>query len=686
MNNLSQTLKKAPWVTPVFLLVICGLAYGLLLPTLGFFWDDWPYLLLYRRFGPGGYPDFVATDRPYSAWIFMLTTWLWGEQALGYHITGLLLYWLCAVLLWRLIRLIWPEYKKEALWVALLFAIYPGFLGHPKALIYNNHYAAMVLYMFSLVASVKAVSSGGKRAWLWHFPGVLAVMVSQFSLEYFIGWEAVRLIAIWLTVSKSIPEFAQRLWKSFLNIMPYGLATLFFLTWRVFFFQFPTYQPVSFTGESVSLARWLWDIASQSFEGVVLAWQRAIPGLINIDYSPRFWLTYYVLTGLVIGIVFVFLYFMGKDEETHRNAQFSPKPSFGLPALFMAIAGIGAAGWPFWLVNLTLNIDGFFTSRFTLAFIPWTALLITAGLHYLGRLRVNWSHILTSGVVAFLVGGSAGYHFQNANYYRHEWIEVQRYFQQLVTRAPDLEPGTILLVNDMRSIDIFQDDSLSAILILTYAPESRSEMLEYVLHYHSVRVNRQIPALEPGLPVNHVWRSMLFSSTTDKILVVHYDPPGCLHVVDPNQPDRIPADFPDWMALAVPLSKPNLIITDPETAATPPSHIFDLDEGPNWCLFYQAAELAAQRGDWGQVNHLADRAFDLSDRTNEPTERLVFIEGYLRTERWESARAVSDEMFDLLEGDSTEAICDLWQTVIDDDPGLASEINGGSWPSFCIVD
>jgi len=114
MSKKLRKLKISNLKVPLILLILCVLAYGLLIPTLGYYWDDWPYAWINHMYGPAGYPQYVALDRPYSAWIFMLLTSFLGEQPLGYHISALLLYWLCAVLFWSLVRLVWPGHEKEA--------------------------------------------------------------------------------------------------------------------------------------------------------------------------------------------------------------------------------------------------------------------------------------------------------------------------------------------------------------------------------------------------------------------------------------------------------------------------------------------------------------------------------------------------------------------------------------------
>jgi hypothetical protein len=658
-----KSTTRPPWITPLILLVVSVLAYGLLIPGLGFYWDDLPYALIYHRFGPAGYPEFVASDRPHSAWVFMGLTWLLGENPIGYHIFGLLLYWFCAVLFWVLIQQIWPQHEKEALWASLLFVIYPGFLGQPKTIIYNHHFSAMALYLFSLIGTVKAVklSQGEgdwRKAWRWHLPAVLATALSQFTIEYFIGWEAVRLMAVWITLARQNASRKQRLRKSLFHLVPYWLVTLVFLFWRVYIFSFPTYQPLGGEGADIVSLGWWWDILSQVVDAVLIVWRYALPLLSSQDYSQTFWLAYLLLT--LVSIISVFLVLQTYGAKNQPAGEHSNN-KFGWPALLMALAGIGFAGWPFWLVNLELSIVGHFRSRFTLAFIPWAALLMVVLIHAIGSIQARWSKIFTTSLVALLVGGSIGWHFWNANYYRNQWVDLQRYFQQLVRRAPGLEPGTILLINDLQTLSLYQDDSLTALLNWTYAPDNKTDELDFAVFYLSVRLGMEFPTLETGWPIEKDFRSLSFSSSTDNMLVIYSDPPGCLRVLDPNLPDRAPLTLPPAMIEAIPLSNLDLIQTDKVPGAALPPHLFAVDDTESWCLYFQEAELAAQRGDWGRVAEIGQLAYAIPDRANEQTEHFVFIDGFLRTGQIKTALALSQEVNANTGGKLNERICGIWR-------------------------
>lgn len=691
LNKIKQ--EKSTFTTPLILLIICIMAYGLMIPTLGYYWDDWPYALINHMYGPSGYPDYVALDRPYSAWIFMLLTSILGEQPIGYHISALLLFWLCTVLFWVLLRLLWPEHKQPALWAALLMAVYPGFLGHPQAIIYNHHFASMGLYLFSLIGMVKAIqawANKSKPGWhvlWWHLPSLAALMLSQFSIEYFIGWEASRLLIAWFALRRFAISTKKRAGMTILNTLPYYFVSMVFLFWRVYIFRFPTYSPIRVGEAEFSLSEWFINIFDQIVSAVILAWERAFPQLSQGDFSRPFWLAYLGLIFLTSVFAFIILYKSHLESNWQQDAKMDQAPPFGRSALLIALAGLAFAGWPFWLTNLTINIDSPFRSRFTLAFIPWIALLLATSFHWFSQIRHRWVKTLNLVVISLLVGGSVGYHLWNANYYRHQWLVTQRYFQQLVQRIPGLETGTSLIINDLQAISLNEDDSLTAILNWTYAPDQTDPQMAYIVQYLSERLGWEIPDLEPGLPIEQPFRSLHFSGTTDQMLLVYYQPPGCLRVLDGEHPDRLPRDFPDWMVPALPFSNLSVIRADQQEHAVPPLHLFDVVDSETWCLYFEEADLASQREDWAKVAELGDNAFTLKHQSNEVSELFVFIEGYLWMGRLEDAERISILLSERSGGYYDTGICRLWREVESEIPGgfAADDDLATIYSSFCGV-
>jgi hypothetical protein len=117
------------------------------------------------------------------------------------------------------------------------------------------------------------------------------------------------------------------------------------------------------------------------------------------------------------------------------------------------------------------------------------------------------------------------------------------------------------------------------------------------------------------------------------------------------------------MIAALPLSDLSLIQSGDRSPASPPLHLFDLEMKDTWCINFQQADLAAQEGDWEQVVELGDYAFDRAQEASELTEMFVFLEGYLRLGRIETAREISQDVSVESDGLLDDEICTLWQQV-----------------------
>ena len=129
LNKLYINNKAVPFII-LFLLVA---SFGLLIPKLGFYWDDWPVIFMTETQGSTGFWDFYQYDRPFSAWTYLLSAPILGTSPIGWHIYSLLLRWLTVVFLWLTLQKIWPSKPRQTFWIALLFSVYPIFNQQPVA-------------------------------------------------------------------------------------------------------------------------------------------------------------------------------------------------------------------------------------------------------------------------------------------------------------------------------------------------------------------------------------------------------------------------------------------------------------------------------------------------------------------------------------------------------------------------
>src|SRR5512138_296675 len=119
---------------PFLFILITILAYGLLLPLTGFYWDDWPFAWLAKFLGPGEFIPAFRGFRPFLGPIFFLTTSLLPAHPLAWQTLALVIRWCSGLAAWYALNQIWPQHRQAVLVAGLLFLVYPGYSQHWVAL------------------------------------------------------------------------------------------------------------------------------------------------------------------------------------------------------------------------------------------------------------------------------------------------------------------------------------------------------------------------------------------------------------------------------------------------------------------------------------------------------------------------------------------------------------------------
>lgn len=616
------------------------LSYGIFIPLWGLYGDDWIYMWNYHQFGAGGFIDFVAVDRPFSAWIYMLSTPLFGETIWPYHLLLLVLRWLSVFLLWKILRMIWPKNSRQTAWVALLFAIYPGFQQQPIAVQFILHFATLDLSLFSIWAMLRAVQQPQQKRILT--VAALAASLGMFGIEYFVGFELLRPVLVWM-VLRDEADRRQRLKRSLLAWLPYLIVFVAFAIWRVFIFAFPTYEPQLLYGLREAPLDALMELAKRVFTDLKTtlygAWRQTLK-------RPAESLNLYIL--LSAGTFFLSLLYMVKlapdvvdDGQKQRWFETWPLQAFALGGLSLAVVG-----WPFWVPNVPLNL-AFPWDRSLLPFIPGACLVLVALVDVIVRPKAQV--IILSGLVALAVG----FHFQNAQIYRDEWRNLQTYFWQMTWRMPGLQEGTVI-ISDAIPLWRYSDNDLTPLVNWIYAPELDTEDMAYKYFDMSTRVGSPLPGLEEGLTFSHNYRNTTFTGNTSDVLSIFYQAPGCMKVLDPAG-DMLPANVPDTLLETLHLSHVDHILTG--GAALPP-RILGEEPAHGWCYYYEKAALAQQAGDWQTIVDLGETTEleGLAAAQGFTEEYLPFIEGYARTGNWDQALSLTEAASQ----DAGPGLCKLW--------------------------
>ena len=200
-----------------------------------------------------------------------------------------------------------------------------------------------------------------------------------------------------------------------------------------------------------------------------------------------------------------------------------------------------------------------------------------------------------------------------------------------------------------------------------------------------MRLGNELEALKPGLPVHQNYLAATFNSSSDKVVAVHFAPPGCFRVLNPVYDRDLPfapmmgedADLltetglpvlPRSAAKALTLSNLGQIVSSAKSPTLP--EILGLEPAHTWCYYFEKADLARQSDDWEQVAAIGDQAFAIPYYPDDYSEYLPFIEAYARTGRWEDARNLTRKTADLMPI-LRPALCAVWQRV---EPDLSTNI------------
>jgi len=493
------------------LLLIAFFSYGIFTFQQGFHWDDWGITWIIRTLGKPGLVDYFATNRPFLAYVYSITTSLFGTNPLAWHLFSLLMRWLTAVSLLWVLRMLWPEHKRETFFAAIFFLVYPGFNQQAIAIIYSHFFLAQTL-LFTSIGLMLKFARQPRRFWWAGLLGVLFSAYNLFSTEYFFGLELLRPILLWLGTRNQWPEWKPRLKRALLTYMPFLLALLGYLYWRYFILGFYLYQPGLVTDLSSSPMDRLANIPGTLWEqwrvAAWAAWGQFFQLPDFAAYGPRLTLVFiFVLVFTGIG-----LYVLTKRFKEIENSSWRFSILWiGLGFLSMLLAGI-----PFLVTDLPLRLI-FPNSRFTMPFALGAALILVGIL----ELWPKWSHKMAALAV--------GVQFNNGFLWREDWQQQKSFFWQMAWRIPDLEPGSILLSSDT-PFEYSSDNSLTFPLNLIYSPENRSTEIEHAYFFVSVRLRNELEALKPGLPIHQDYLAATFDSSSDQVVAVHFarrDASGC---------------------------------------------------------------------------------------------------------------------------------------------------------------
>jgi hypothetical protein len=624
--------KLEPWLAAGLIVLATMVTYGVLIPQLGFYRDDWYMTWAGQGQGPAGIIQLFRTDRPLIGWTFALLFKFFGANVLLWQIGGLALKALTGLSVLWILRLVWPKKRLETTLAALLFVLYPGFYQQPVAGTFIIDLIGLNAAFVSIALSIYIVKSHNRLMQI--IATLLGIALGLLNLglyEATIGLEVVRWVLVWyvavgslkggevtsLTAKKNfiaqlqLPRVLKLLW-------PYFLMLAAFLYWRIFMF--------TSTRRATNIDVLLGDYASNPllsvvqvfigylkdlFETIVLAWFVPFYQFTAEGSSANF-LSALGLALIVMALagaygLWFYRQYRDSDEDCpfHRDLLWIGLLAVAIPTGVIVVLGR----------NVLFGIQW---DRYTTQSMFGVGILVTGLIFYFLRRPARWTVLLILIFLAVMT------HYHSAAFYRNFWTYERTVWWQLSWRAPDLKDGTTVVVALPKGFRLAEEYEVWGPANMVYSPGA------------PMRVSGQVPNeslvidLSKGQTEKRQNRGLSIVRDYSKPLIVSFSSPSsCVHVLDGSLL-QLPLSEADDIKEIAPYSQIDLIDVAAQPK-TPPVATFGAEPPRTWCYYYQKISLALQARNAAEAASLADEASQKGLSPSDSSEWMPVLTAYANT-------------------------------------------------------
>ncbi len=227
--------------------------------------------------------------------------------------------------------------------------------------------------------------------------------------------------------------------------------------------------------------------------------------------------------------------------------------------------------------------------------------------------------------------------WQNQVNYIDIWKNSKDYWQQLIWRAPGMEPGTTIVSAGEYLAE--EDYEIFAPASMIYYPnvDGWAPVSAEILNENTIR------DVKLGNKVYRKIREIYTEKDYQQLLAVSKPyAKSCLRVIDGRNPIY---SLDEWSRIPEigSYSKLEQIQTIPEEPSVMPFFLEkELEHG--WCYYYEKMELALQMDDPQTAAELADEAASLHLGTEDAVELIPVIEAYVQTGRTDDALPAAEKL------------------------------------------
>jgi hypothetical protein len=662
----------------IFFLLLSGIVYALNIDHFSLYRDDWYYAYDGFVAGPSIFHQMFSIDRPARGYFFEIFAILFDSHVIFYHLAA----WLWRTLggfgaLW-LFRLLWPRQRAATFIAAVLFLSYPGYLWWVAGIEYQPMIASACLHVFSIAMTLKAVqASRWQYRLIWMTGGILTGWGALGLVDYAIGMEAFRILAILLIVSRSMPEtgWGARLRQAFRTSLLPLVIPIGFLVWKIFLFEGDRkatdirLQLFNFLRSPVdAVLLWAVHLFQSVLNVTILAW--GVPlyqYFFSLPQADR-------LSGLLVSLVVIAIFVVSVsmlqsstaagETDTHSANGTIP---WEQEAIWLGLGGVIAGVLPVVLANRYVSFQAY--SHYALPASLGAAVFLAGCIYSLDSRRVRVF------LATFLIGVSALTHQAVSVAAVREQAEIRDFWWQVYWRIPSIQAGTTLAV-DYAAVKYGEDtDIVWGPANFLYYPEQNpgATLVKYKLAATSLTQDGILKVVMGDVRATQSYRSHSMFLNYRRVLVISQPFEGsCVHVSDERWPERSNYDSAQITAMASHSKIENVLLD--ETTPVPMYFAFGPEPAHDWCYYYQKASLARQAGDWETLAALGDEAAIAGYSPEDPIEWMPYLQAYAYFGNTKAVESISSKL------STTDfyrlQICQLPSVMDDNGYPLSPEMTG----------
>lgn len=614
--------KLQLWIEFILMLVVSGVIYLPFISQFGYYNDDWYSMYAARVGGVQTFHEMYSIDRPGRAYVMIPLYELFHGNPLYYNISAYVFRLLGAVALLWLLRLIWNKQKRETFLIALLFLVYPGFLSMPNAIDFQSHLIGILLAFISIGVNILAIQKNDlkTRIFLW----VIALLTGWAYLsqmEYYLGFEAVRLLLMLVLVWRENPGWKKIALRVFLTWLPYSPIPIFYLIWRIFFFnneRATTDVSIQFgalfTAPLVTLYDWIGSFIRSFINVTMLAWSVPLSMLaFPLDISNG--IRGITLAILVVLITLFVIRYLAKNFQADDQTAPHWRQEMFIIGIAWTIAGLIVVV----LANRSVSFPTY--SRYGMVSAAGAIMALVAGVSYISEKRIQVV------IVGFLLFSAVFTHYANGLQYAQYAKNLRAFWWQVSWRVPQFAQGATLIANYPNS-GILEDSFVWGPANHIYYPyqikPNKVQAGVYAIllnHDATVRIiNRDRQVFRKHIIVD------TYRNYRNFVILSQPAPQSCVQVIDGLQPEYSRYETDTIMVIG-PYSELEHIALD-EKFKAPPQFLFGLEPAHNWCFYYEKASYERQRGNWDAVLQIGEQAISLGLAPQDAIEWMPFLQAY----------------------------------------------------------